>query len=134
MPPQQVERVANPEPTPPTILPATTQGPAVLTLDERGMICDCDKASQQLFGYRRSDMVWRHVSLVLPELAEIEIMPGGHPNPRLRFLSHIGRRFQAVDHNGESFACEIFLVDLENPGRRQLQLILRPVDIAAQAG
>jgi len=98
---------------------------AALTLDERGMICDCDPAAEALFKCRRSELVWRHVSLLLPQLAEFELMPNGQANPRLRFLCHIGQRFQAVAQDGEHFASELFLNLLDNIERGRLSLIVR---------
>jgi hypothetical protein len=107
---------------------------AVLTLDDRGMICDCDRASETLFRYRRSELVWQHVSMLLPQLAGLELMSNGQPNPRLRFLCHIGRHFQAVTQDGEHFASELFLNVLDNMGRSRLLLIVRPAEAASDAG
>lgn len=99
--------------------------PAAFAVDERGMICDCNGAAEKLFGYRRSEIVWRHVSLLLPQLADIELMQDGQPNPRLRFLCHSGRCFEAVGKDGQRFTSELFLVHLHNPGKRSLRMIVR---------
>lgn len=100
---------------------------AALTLDERGMICDCNCSSETLFKYRRSEMVWRHVSMLLPQLAELEVMQNHQPNTHLRFLSRIGRHFQAVTQDGAPFASELFLNLLDSTGHGRLSLIVRPV-------
>ena len=99
---------------------------ATMTLDERGMIRDCNRASEALFEYRRSELVWRHVSLLLPQLADLELMQNGQPNPRLRFLCHTGRHFQAVTQNGAHFASRIFLNFLNSSQQGGLSLIVRP--------
>jgi hypothetical protein len=99
---------------------------AALTIDDRGMIRDCNRAAEVLFRCRRSDLVWRHVSVLLPQLAELELMPNGQPNPRLRFLCRIGRRIQAVTHDGERFASDLFLNVLDGTGHGRLLLIVRP--------
>jgi len=104
---------------------------AALTLDERGMICDCNCSSEALFKYRRSEMVWRHVSMLLPQLAELEVMQNRQPNPHLRFLSRIGRHFQAVTQDGALFASELFLNLLDSTGHGRLSLIVRPVEKSA---
>ena len=100
---------------------------AALTLDDRGMVCDCNRAGAALFKYRRSELVWRHVSMLLPQLANMELMQNGQPNQHLRFLCRIGRSFQAVTQDGEHFSGQIFLNVLDQPGRGRLSLIVRAI-------
>lgn len=102
---------------------------AALTLDERGMIRDCSRGAELLFRCRRSELVWRHVSVVLPQLAELELMPNGQPNPRLRFLCRIGRQIEAVTHDGERFASDLFFNVLDSTGQDRLRLIVRPAEV-----
>lgn len=98
---------------------------ASLTLDERGMIRDCDSGGEKLFGYRRSEMVWRHVSMLLPQLADIPVVANGEVNGDLRYFCRIGGHFQAHRRDGERFASDIFINDLRNPGSRNFSLIVR---------
>lgn len=107
---------------------------AVLTLDGRGMIRDCNRAGEQLFKYRRSELVWRAVSLLLPELAELELMQGGQPNPRLRYLCRIGRQFQVMTQAGECFRSVLCLNLIDSRGHGRLSLIVRAAEVAASAG
>ncbi len=106
--------------------PDSDENLAALTLDQRGMICDCNHACENLFEYRRGELVWRHVSMLLPELTELELMQNGQPNPRLSYLCHIGRPYRAITREGECFASKLFFTCLENPGHCQLSLIIRP--------
>lgn len=101
---------------------------AVLTLDGRGMICDCNCAGEALFGYLLSELVWRHVSMLLPQLAELELIQDGRPNAHLRFLCRIGQPFQAVTQNRECFTGQLFLNILDAKGSGRLTLIVRPAD------
>jgi hypothetical protein len=71
-------------------------------------------------------LVRRHVSMLLPQLAELDLMENGEPNSHLRFLRHIGRHFQAVTKDGEKFASQIFLNILDNTGHCRVSLIVRP--------
>jgi len=103
------------------------EGTAALTLDGRGMICDCDRAGEMLFGYRRSDVVWHHVSMLLPQLTESGLMLNGQVEPHLRFLSRIGRPFVAVTRNGANFACELFFNILDGTSHGRVSLIVRQV-------
>lgn len=100
---------------------------AALTLDARGMVSHCNHAAGVLFKYPPSELVWRHVSLLLPQLANVDLVKDGEPNPRLRFLSRIGRPFQAVARDGKCFAGELYLNVLDATGRGRLSLIVRPV-------
>lgn len=99
-----------------------------LILDERGMICDCSKAGEALFGYLRRDMVWQHVSKLLPQLSEISLVSNGQINPRLGFLSRCGQLFQARNKHGDTFYSALHFVHLDYRGKRVIRLILRPAD------
>jgi hypothetical protein len=101
---------------------------AALALDERGMIRDCSPAAEKLFRCRQTDLFGRHVSLLLPQLATLELMPNGEPNPRLRFLSRIGRHFFALTHDRQCFDCDLFLTVLDRARDGHLRLIVRPAD------
>jgi PAS domain-containing protein len=92
------------------------------------MIRDCNRAGEALFKYRRRELVWRHVSMLVPQLATSDLMQDGQPNPRLRFLNRIGRRFEAVAHDGERFATDLFLNLLDSTGTGRLSLILHLVE------
>jgi len=101
-----------------------------LTLDERGVILDCSKAAERLFGYLRSELIWRHVSQLLPQLIEDALVQDGRLNPRLSFLCHSGHLFQTHDQHGRAFRSELHLVELNNLSGRSLRLIVCPVDFS----
>ena len=98
---------------------------AELWLDERGMICDCSGASEALFKYRRSELVWRHVAVLLPQFEALKLIHDGQINPHLRFHCRIGRHYQVVAQDGERFASEIFLNLLDHKGDGRIFLIVR---------
>lgn len=102
--------------------------PPALMIDERGMICDCNRAIENLFGYRRSEVVWRHISMLLPQMEDVDLMPQGKVNPRLQFLCRIGKPFAALDRSGERFDSNLFFNDLGNPGSPRLRVIVRAAD------
>lgn len=114
-----------------TANPETAEAePAAFSVDERGMICDCNGVAEKLFGYRRSELVWRHVSTLLPQLAEGDLVRDGEIDPRLHFLCHSGRSFEAIHNDGARFPCELFIIHLRNPGKRNLRLVVRPAAAA----
>ena len=105
---------------------AVWQEPPALTLDERGMICDCSKAGETLFGYSRKDLVWQHVSKLLPELSAIQLVKNGKLNQQLAFLSRCGRPFCAINRIGTLFLIELNVVLLYVAGKRSIRVILQP--------
>lgn len=99
---------------------------AVVTLTDRGVIRECSQAVYKLFGCRPSKLVWKHVSLLLPELAEVTLMSGGEINPRLRFLSRIGYRFEVAIPGSASSAGKLFFNSIESSGLGFLRIIICP--------
>lgn len=97
---------------------------AALMVDERGMILDCSKSAERLLGYLRSELVWRHVSLLLPHFENNAMIHNGQINPMTRYLCHCGHLFKVVDRQGRSFLCEIHLFEPQNPDRHTVRLIL----------
>jgi PAS domain S-box-containing protein len=102
------------------------QEPAALVLDESGTIRDCNNSVEQLFGYRHSDLLLQHVSTLLPQLSGIVLMRDGQIDPHFDFLCHCGHLFQAKNRQGEVFASELSLVQLEHDGKRILRLLVCP--------
>jgi hypothetical protein len=104
------------------------QEPPVLTLDERGMIRDCSKSGERLFGYRRHNLVWQHVSMLFPQLSGVALVQKEQFNPLLNFLCRCGKLFQTQDRQGDTFLSKLSFVSLEYDGRHTLRLIVHPSD------
>ena len=104
-----------------------------LTLNEQGMICGCDIPTGDLFGFRHGESAWGHISKLVPELASIKLMRDGRINPRLRFLSHIGHRFQLLSLGGKLFDVKFFIREIESQGRRYLSAMIFPFDVEFNA-
>jgi hypothetical protein len=100
----------------------------MLTVDARGMVCDCNRQCETVFKRRRSEMLWKHISVLLPKLAEVPLWKDGTPNPRLLYMSRIGHRFQAISGGGNSFASGISISSIGNEGGpERLSIFVRPV-------
>ena len=112
---------------PPPAPAADDTGLLELTLSDNGMICACSKACGKCLGCTSRELLWQHVSVLLPQLQDMPLMQNGQINPRLRFLSHIGRLFILVGHSGKRFMSEVFFNDIESLGRHYLHLVIRPV-------
>lgn len=98
---------------------------AALMLDQDGRIRDCNETAEELFGFDHDELVTRPVAFLLPQLRDVEWFENGSLNPRLSFLSQIGRQFNAVRRDGSLFASMLFFHDLENGKSRNLRLIIR---------
>ena len=107
---------------------------AALTLDQNGIICDCNSATEALFRYRRNEIVQRHVSMLLPQLAQLDLMEDGRINQHLHFLCHIGRAFLAVAQDGERFTGELFLNIADNMRGGFVSVIVRPAEEPGKDG
>lgn len=104
---------------------AAKHEPPALSLDERGMIKDCNKAFEKLVGFRRSELVWRHVSAVFPELNEAELFQKGQVNPMLSYLSRCGQPYRTQNQLGETTFEKLSFVRIDNRGKPTLRLIVR---------
>ncbi len=73
---------------------------AVLALDGTGMIWDCTPAVEALVKCPRSELIGRHISVLIPELEGAKLVRAGQLSPRLHLLSHMGRTFRVVARDG----------------------------------
>jgi PAS domain-containing protein len=68
----------------------------VLTLHYNGMITECNKAGGKLLGCLPSELIWQHISRLLPQLKNVALMEGPNLNPYLHFLSRVGYKFDVI--------------------------------------
>lgn len=112
---------------------------ALITLDQEGMIADCDVEAGRLFGYRPAELLGRHISFLLPELARMPVFRDNAINPRLAFLCRCGKHFTGCRREGWSFPVELFINKVEGTTQQPLLLMVRaadacgPADLPAQA-
>ncbi|MDP2030783.1 MAG: PAS domain S-box protein [Thiobacillus sp.] len=81
----------------------------VLTLDDMGVIRDCSHTCEQVFGYLVDELAGRHVSVVLPQLPDTDLVQDGRINARLAYLCHCAVAFQARCRDGRYFTSELFI-------------------------
>jgi PAS domain S-box-containing protein len=87
---------------------------ASLTLDDQGVIRDASRSCEQFFGYQPDELAGRHVSTLLPQLRETELVQEDRINSRLAYLCHCATPFQARQRGGLCFASELFINRLGN--------------------
>jgi PAS domain S-box-containing protein len=103
---------------------AVLHEPLALSLDERGMIKDCSRSLASLLGYRRSELVWKHVSKLFSQLKDVELYQNGQVNPMLNYLSRCGQTYEAQNRQGNSISTRLNFVCIDNQGKRTLRLIV----------
>ncbi len=69
-------------------------------LDERGYIQDSDGPVEQMFGYWFEELKEQHISLLLPTLADAELVTQNRINSILQFRCHCSIPFRGVNRNG----------------------------------
>lgn len=98
---------------------------AFLTLDKEGGIVDCDGAIEAMFGYSPAELLFRHVSILLPRLQYFELIQGGQLNEKLHYLCHIGLSFLVRPRDHKQFYGYLSLTDLSNPLEWRVRLSIR---------
>lgn len=97
----------------------------VLTLDDQGVIRDCNRACEHVFGYPANELSGRHVSMLLPQLPNTELVEEGRINSRLAHLCHCAFAFQARHRDGQIFSSELFINRL---GMHNIVVLVRTLE------
>ena len=100
--------------------------PPALSLDERGMIQECSESLERLFGFRQSDLVYHHFSMLFPQLTGVEIVHAGQINPLLNYLCRCGHRFLTQNRQGKIFTSNLSIAHIGYDGSRLLRIVVRP--------
>jgi PAS domain-containing protein len=100
---------------------------ALLTLDENGIIKECNKAGADLLGCAASKLTWLNISRFLPRLGEVALLQGERVNPYLRFLSRVGHQFELIGMSGTHFTSQLFFNEAENLSPHCLRIIIQPI-------
>lgn len=104
---------------------------ATLTLDDLGVIRDCSWACESVFGYRPDELIGRPISVLLPQLPDVDLVQEGRINSRLAFLCHCAFAFQARCRDGRIFASEVFINRLDT---HNVVVLVRNLDLSRSTG
>lgn len=99
--------------------------PPALTLDEYGVIMECNDCGEEFFGYSQKELAQQHISTVLPQLSRVELLKGGEPNANFSFLCRIGHVFEVMPRSGAVILCGFTLVYLSGAGQTFMRLIVQ---------
>lgn len=95
---------------------------ATLTLDDQGVIIECGKTCESVFGYPPDELLGSPVSRLIPQLSTIELVQDDRINSRLAHLCHCAIAFEARRRDGLCFASELFINRL---GRHNVAVLVR---------
>jgi PAS domain S-box-containing protein len=101
-------------PPAPTRRAFATNDLAVIAHDDRGVIQNANEICGEMFGHPQDELPGRHVSTLLPQLQDTELVQGERVNSHLAFLCHSGIPFQARRRDGRQFPIELFINRLGN--------------------
>lgn len=102
--------------------------PPMLSLDDRGVIQECNISVEKLLGYPRSELVWQHISCLLPQIAEIDLVLQDELNPLLTYICHCDHVFEAINKHGDIIRCNLNFFSIRQEGTTTLRLILRLIN------
>ncbi|PKO91357.1 MAG: hypothetical protein CVU15_10910 [Betaproteobacteria bacterium HGW-Betaproteobacteria-1] len=97
---------------------------AILWLDTQGNINDCNLTAVKMLGCRVTATPPLHVTALLPQLKEMKLIDGCHLNSHLRYVAHLGHRFEVFSLRGTRFEGELFFSDIEQPAPHAFRLII----------
>jgi PAS domain-containing protein len=100
--------------------------PPALSMDEDGMIHDCSRAFEVLFGFLREDIIEQHISRFFPQLCGVELIQSGQFNPLLNYLCRCGHLFRVQNRGGDTLAINLNFVHVGYDGSRILKMFVRP--------
>ena len=96
-------------------------------VDLLGCILDSDDNAHKFFGYRQRELKGRHISSLIPSLAETNLVDSNGINPRLAYRSRCAVPFQIVDHDGHRSLCDLFINRVKLASGPALSLICVPL-------
>lgn len=102
---------------------------AMIILDERGKMTIVNAQAEEMFGYRREDMLGRPIEMLLPERlrdAHVGHRSGFYRDPRLRPMG-LGMALLARRQDGSEFPVEISLSPVASAGGKFVSSVIRDV-------
>lgn len=100
--------------------------PGLLWVDREGCIVDCCDHAEAMFGYRAGQLHGRHVTALLPDLAEVDLLRNGTINPELAFRCRCAAPFRAAQRDGSERPCSLFVSQAVLPDGPAVRLVVRP--------
>jgi len=97
-------------------------------VNKDGQILDCCEHTQETFGYPYADLKSRHISTLIPSLANIKLIDKDIINPQLSYRCHCGIiPFKMVHLGGREGLFNLFINRVTLPSGPALGLICAPL-------
>lgn len=96
----------------------------MLWLDASGYIRDCNLTAVKMLACSSKSRKPLHVTALLPQLKEMKLIEGNHLNSHLRYVAHLGHRFEVFSVRGTRFEGELFFSEIEQPAPHAFRLII----------
>lgn len=97
---------------------------AILWLDADGYISDCNLTAVKVLACPADADQPLHVTALLPQLKEMKLNEGCHLNSHLRYIAHLGHRFEVFSVRGTRYEAELFFSEVEQPAPYAFRLII----------
>jgi hypothetical protein len=104
-----------------------------LWVDDKGKILELCERIPAMFGFRRDELIGQHISLLLPDLADTELLCADAVNPRLAYRSRCCIPFRAIARNGRVSNYILFMRVVKFRVEHALAIILRRLQVDPMA-
>lgn len=95
-------------------------------LNERGMILECNKPFETLFGFEWGGLTWQHISRLFPNLLGNDFVQAGETTPLRDYLIRCAEQHRAQHRNGGIFSCNLIFVRTAHDGMCCLMMTVIP--------
>lgn len=102
---------------------------ALITIDARGVIVNCNRAAEQMFGYRADELIGQKINMLMPEphASEHDRYMGRYINTGQRHIIGIGREVMALRQDGTLFPIELAVSEMVIDGERQFTGLIKDI-------
>lgn len=108
--------------------------PAMLEIemDESGLIQNCNDLCEPVMGFKKEELLFRHISVVIKLFSSIPPITGGRLNSQIDFICHCDMPFEVKKKGDDGFLlCRLNIVTRQHPQIARFKLLVNPLLEAA---
>jgi len=103
-----------------------------IEMDESGLIQNCSDQCEPVFGFKREELLFRHISVVIRLFSSIPPITGGRLNSHIDFICHCDMPFEVRKKGDNGFLlCRLNIVTRQHPQIARFKLLVNPLLEAA---
>lgn len=99
---------------------------AALLVDGRGLIQACGGNCKSVLGYRRGELLFRHISTLVPQFAAVPLFVNGQLNALVGFLGHCDLPFVIRHRDGHTFSSRLSFMQPHHIGPSRIRVLIAP--------